>query len=95
MHFIGKANSSLDKVVVKYSYKKTNCQTLKCACFKASQECSIYCYKGERICKNIKEKGYTEVGLRGKSDSDSEGGDSEGGDSDSEALDLQAQLIVK
>ena len=56
--------------------------------------------KGERICKNIKEKGYTEVGLRGKSDSDSErgdseGGDSEGGDSDSEALDLKAQLIVK
>ena len=40
------------------------------------------------------------MGLRGKSDSDSEGGDSEGGDSeggdsDSEALDLQAQLIVK
>jgi len=63
--------------------------------------------KGERICKNIKEKGYTEVGLRGKSDSDSERGDSEGGDSeggdsdseggdsDSEALDLKAQLIVK
>lgn len=40
------------------------------------------------------------MGLRGKSDSDSEGGDSEGGDSeggdsDSEALDLQAQLQLQ
>ena len=73
---------------------------MKCACFKQAKNVVFIAIKGERICKNIKEKGYTEVGLRGKSDSDSEGGDSEGGDSeggdsDSEALDLKAQLIVK